>query len=298
MIDSLLLCAAPGVKVQVDEVYGEEARAARERALKVLLLDHDAAAGGQMDRALRHVPAGTGRLMYRGWMLPAERYAELTQALRAKGYMPITSAEDYSACHHLPGWYDSISDLTPRSRWLGHGPPYRVEEFRDLLDGWAGPVVVKDYVKSEKHAWHEACFVPDPTNFDAAIRVINRFIELRGRDFEGGLVLRAFADLRRTGTHPRSGMPLAEEIRTFWAGSRLIAAGDYWTDGPAAEIPDVVREAARRVSRPFFTVDAARLSSGSWIIMEVGDGQVSALPDGVSTDAFWTGMLGSDAKPA
>jgi hypothetical protein len=52
------------------------------------------------------------------------------------------------------------------------------------------------------------------------------------------------------------------------------------------------------VNRPFFTVDAARLSNGSWIIMEVGDGQVSALPDGVSADAFWAGMLGNDVKPA
>lgn len=292
-IGAVMFCLSPGVKPRVEEVYAAEAEAAREAGFAVVLLDHDAACEGRFEAALRRVPAAEGplRLLYRGWMLRAEQYAGLELALRAKGYEPVTGAEDYAACHELPGWYELVEDLTARSRWIAHGPPYTEEELRALLTGWAGAVVVKDYVKSEKHAWKEACFIPDPADFAAASRVIAKFIELRGEAFEGGLVLRAFLPLKRTGVHPQSGMPLSEEVRTFWTSDRLVAAGDYWGDAALVEVPAVVREAAARVKRPFFTVDGARKEDGEWVVMEVGDGQVSALPDAMGAGEFYRGVV-------
>lgn len=295
-LDAVMFCLSPGIKPRVEELYAAEAEAAGDAGLTVLLLDHDAACEGRFEAALRRTPAAQGpvRLLYRGWMLRVELYAGLVAALRAKGYEPVTGPEDYAACHELPGWYGLAEDLTARSRWIAHEPPYTEAELRGLLGaGWTGAVVVKDYVKSEKHAWKEACFIPDPADFPAASRIIAKFIELRGGAFEGGLVLREFLPLKRTGVHPQSGMPLSEEVRTFWAGERLIAAGDYWGDAALTEVPAVVREAAARVKRPFFTVDGARKEDGEWIVMEVGDGQVSALPDAMTPREFWRGV--SDA---
>ena len=289
--DTVMFPLSPGVKPRIEENYAAEADAARAAGLDVVLLDHDAACAGRFEDALRRLPTveGTRRLLYRGWMLRVEHYAGLLSALRTKGYEPLTGADDYAACHELPGWYGLVEDLTPRSRWIAHGPPFDEVELRGLLSGWAGPLVLKDYVKSEKHAWKEACFIPDPSDHAAAARVVARFLELRGDGFEGGLVVREFVPLRRTGIHPRSGMPLSEEIRTFWARGRLIAAGDYWGDAALSGVPAEIREAARRVDRPFFTVDGARREDGGWIVMEVGDGQVSALPDAMSPAEFYRG---------
>lgn len=293
-INAVMFCLSPGIKPRVEEVYAAEAEAARAAGLAVVLMDHDAACAGRFEAALRRLPAAEApaRLLYRGWMLRVEQYAGLVAALRSKGYEPVTGAEDYAACHELPGWYWLVEDLTAKSRWIAHGPPYTQEELRGLLAGWAGAVVVKDSVKSEKHAWKEACFIPDPADFAAASRVIAKFIELRGGGFEGGLVLREFLSLKRTGVHPQSGMPLSEEVRTFWASDRLVAAGDYWGDAALAEVPTVVRAAAARVKRPFFTVDGARKENGEWVVMEVGDGQVSALPDAMGAGEFYRGIMG------
>jgi hypothetical protein len=50
--------------------------------------------------------------------------------------------------------------------------------------------VLRDYVKSMKHYWHEAAYIPDTVGHAAAWKVAARFRELRGDEFTGGFVLR------------------------------------------------------------------------------------------------------------
>ena len=77
-------------------------------------------------------------------------------------------------------------------------------------------LVVKDYVKSQKHYWQEACFIPAARDLPAVERVVRKFLELQGDDLNEGLVFREFVPLKVVGTHPKSGMPLAAEFRIFW----------------------------------------------------------------------------------
>ena len=53
-----------------------------------------------------------------------------------------------------------------------------------------GPAVLRDYVKSMKHHWSEAAYIPDVADSASAWQVASRFRELRDADFTGGFVLR------------------------------------------------------------------------------------------------------------
>jgi len=292
-VDAIVLCRQSGrATPTVDEMYADEAAAAREADFPTHLIDHDAACAGNFERAVRGVPVGGEgkRFLYRGWMLTVSAYRGLVEALETRGWTAITSAAEFEARHHLVGWVRQLGHLTPRSEWIPHLPPYDAGEIAELLQRFTGPVIVKDYVKSEKHAWNEACFIPDARDLSAATRVVERFLELRGESFEGGLVLREFVKLAPIGLDPRSGMPLSRELRTFWSGTRCLAVSDYWRNEAPDAMPQIASEAARRMNSSFYTIDLALTQTDEWIVMEVGDGQVSALPDALSPAEFYSAL--------
>ncbi|AJC54052.1 hypothetical protein GZL_01452 [Streptomyces sp. 769] len=60
------------------------------------------------------------------------------------------------------------------------------------------PVVVKDWVKSRKHEWAEAAYVPYAADTARLAAVVGRFVALQAEFLTGGVVLRAFEDFDRT----------------------------------------------------------------------------------------------------
>ena len=66
-------------------------------------------------KQLRNVPPGS-QAVYRGWMVKADEYAALVQAIEQCGATAFTSPNEYLATHHLPNWYSLLSDLTPETR--------------------------------------------------------------------------------------------------------------------------------------------------------------------------------------
>ena len=93
------------------------------------------------------------------------------------------------------------------------------------------PVIIKDFVKSRKHEWADACFIPSEADRDAVERVVGRFLELQGDDLNEGLVFREFVEFRPVGFHPKSGMPLTEEYRIFWIDGQPMYWSPYWEEG-------------------------------------------------------------------
>ncbi|MEW6282870.1 MAG: ATP-grasp domain-containing protein [Candidatus Eremiobacterota bacterium] len=188
-------------------------------------------------------------------------------------------------CHEFPGSYPYLEGHTPRSVWsVGR------EWSMDLLRGLTPPLVLKDYVKSRKHEWAEACYIPE---LSQAERVVDRFLELQGEDFQGGLVFREFVDLPEAARHPRSGTPLPWEVRLFFFQGRRAWLGPYWGDltstGPwPPEEPFL--NVASRIPSPFFSMDLALGRDGRWWIMEVGDGQVSGLPRDSDAPGFYRAL--------
>ncbi|MEU2391210.1 ATP-grasp domain-containing protein [Streptomyces sp. NPDC007369] len=293
MPTSVLYCSDPLHERRVDGHFAAEARQLRADGAAVHLLDHDALTAGDAERAVARVPAGAGPLRYRGWMLPADRYAELDAALRLRGARLLTDPSRYRRAHELPGWYEAFADLTPASRWLpadpGRAPdPERLAALAAGLP--SGAAVVKDYVKSRKHEWDEACHIPDLADVAALHRVVSRFVELQGEFLAGGVVLRAFEAFGESG-----------ELRVWWRDgaprlvtphpdSPAVALGVPGGAGGGAQpgLPDLepVRAAVEALDCPFVTTDLALRADGVWRVVEVGDAQVSDVHRAVDPAAF------------
>ncbi|MFJ6194676.1 ATP-grasp domain-containing protein [Micromonospora sp. NPDC092111] len=276
----LIVPADPLRPRRPDPHFAPEARAAREAGHPVAVVDHDALAGaGDLARAVAAVPAAADAV-YRGWMLSAAAYAGFAEALRARDVVLRTGVAQYRRAHELPGWYDAAAAITPESRWTVGAA--RADFDRARAELGTGPAVLRDWTKSAKHHWAEACFVPDLADADAAWRVATRLRELRDDDFTGGFVLRRFERLD------------AAEVRTWWVDGRCVLTGahpDTPDALPAAPVDaDLPAAVVAALGLPFVTADLARRADGVWRLVEIGDGQVSDRPSTLDASALVTAL--------
>lgn len=276
--------AHPLAPREVDPDFAAEAALALELGADVSVLHLEPLLeSGDARRATRFVePAEGERAVYRGWILPADAYRRLYETLAEwKGLTLVSDPDAYRAAQHLPEAYARLEGHTPESVWVRaeDATPERIVSTAAALGD--GPALLKDFVKSEKHAWEEACFIPSATDPAAVLRVADAFRARRGTGLEGGLVFRRFVPLRRTGTHPRSGMPVAVEVRCFFVAGALAARIRYWEEqiGDLPDVPDSLLALAGRIPSPFFTMDFAQREDGAWTVIETGDGQVSGFQD-------------------
>jgi hypothetical protein len=260
-----------------DEHFAAEARAAADIGLTVALIDHDALAGPDgARRSVAAVTEGSGESVYRGWMMRSDQYAALAAVLADKGAPLRTSAAQYRRAHELPGWYPALAPVTPLTAWTTGDSR---EEFSAVCARLGpGPAVLRDYVKSMKHYWDQAAFIPDLADPVAAWKVATRFRELRDDDFTGGFVVRRYEQFT------------AAEVRTWWTGGacRLITAHP---DTPGEQPPPgidltPVTPPIIHLGLAFVTADLARRADGQWRIIELGDGQVSDRPATTPPDTF------------
>jgi hypothetical protein len=219
-------------------------------------------------------------------MLRVEDYAPLYDALIRKGVHLINSPEQYRSCHWAPLGYPSVSRWSARAAWLD---AERIGDDRALRVALArfgeGPVVVKDWVKSQAAGyWREACFIPSAADLLAVRRVIGRFVELQGESLVGGLFFRAWHDLARAEGQTEEWRAFSFEGRPIGCWPRFVA--------PAAERPppDLVGAVCAALPSRFATADFARLTAGGWLLVEVGDGQVSELPAAADPSAFLSAL--------
>ncbi len=273
----LLVPADPLRSTRPDPHFAPEAAAARDRGHRVAVVDHDALARGEAERAVAGVLATEDgeEAVYRGWMLRSEHYAAFVDALARRGVVPRTGAAQYRTAHELPGWYGAFRDLTPESAWTDGFERAEFEVARDRLRG--GPAVLRDYTKSMKHHWHEAAYIRDLADADAAWAVARRFTELRDDDATGGFVLRRFEPFT------------SAEIRTWWVDGTCALVGPH-PDTPedVPDAPDLTAIGPLLRGLRFVTVDLARRADGAWRVVELGDGQVSDRPATVAADVMIT----------
>lgn len=290
---------------EVDSAFKVEA----EAALKVgcfigTVISEAADPAGDLEAEHPGEPA-----IYRGWMMSANRYRRLYEELWDRGFQLINSPKEYRYCHELPQWYADFVSATPKSVWGGRAIGLEPNEWdytyvQEALGD--GPYIVKDYVKSRKHDWLEACYIPGN---DDLIRVTNRFIELQDEYLVGGVVHRQFVPIKQVGKHPKSSAPINNEIRLWILNGNVIMSHAYWgSDEGGADIvvprdianlplvglvepftPDVFSEC--RFKSNFCTVDIAQHEHGRWVIIELGDGQVSGLPSHVDAEMFYRDLL-------
>jgi hypothetical protein len=289
----IVFCCDPLDTRSPDDAYRPEAEAAERLGIPYSLVSFEALVNeGEPQRAVRRVPqqAGPVLALYRGWMLTPDAYRLLYEALLAKGLRLLNDPAAYRHCHYLPESYPVIEGHTPKSVWT----EVDMDRVMERLGPFGpSPVVVKDYVKSQKHAWDEACFIPSASDRAAVERVVRRFLELQGPDLAGGLVFREFVEFEPVGQHPKSGMPLTREYRMFFLNGRPLLCSEYWEEGDyGREGPPVEHftRIAAGVKSCFFTMDVAKRKGGGWMVVELGDGQVAGLPERADVEAFYRGM--------
>jgi hypothetical protein len=228
-----------------DDLFAAEYNAASAIGLPLSLFSfEDLVAGAFRARPL----LATGEeVLYRGWMLAAERYPALANAIRAQGARPFIEPEQYTLCHHLPKWYPLLIELTPTTHVFAQGDDYVTALHGS---GWPG-YFVKDFVKSLTTT--RGSLADTPEDIGAIVSQIERY---RG-GIEGGVCVRR-----------REDFVVGTEQRFFVLNGKPFGASD---DG----IPTAVSVAAQRVASPFFSVDVAERRDGILRIIEIGDGQVS-----------------------
>lgn len=303
-MNTILFCSQPFAPKEVDADFLTEHRAAIDAGFSTALFDHTLVTEGDVSRAIRRIPENIGSCVYRGWMLTASRYSELHDALMQRGAQLVNSPSAYRFCHHLPESYSALEGETPESVWFPvKGSVAFDEVFERLRIFGSAPLIVKDYVKSQKHHWNEACFIPHADDKASVERVVRRFLELQGEDLAEGLVFRRYVPLRIVGLHPRSKMPLAAEFRTFWFDGQLLLKHAYWGDLASVE-PDLtpsdawLHHISLQISSRFFTMDVALLDNGQWTVVELGDGQVAGLPEPQLAPQFYQKLRGITRETA
>ena len=290
---TILLCCDPFAPRTVDAAFGAEHAAAQARGLPIALFDHDGLdrthdAGAALRRtrieAVGEVP---GLAVYRGWMLRADDYRRLYEALLERGLRLINTPEQYAACHHVPDSHPHIKRWAAPTTWV---PAKHLDDPAAIQAALAPfgnePVIVKDWVKAQAAYWSEACFIPSAADAVAVARVVGRFRALQGDSLAGGVVFRAYVPLAQVGGE-------VEEWRAFVLDGQALGVWPRFAGVPSAEPPAaLVAEAAAALPSRFATVDFARRADGGWLLIETGDGQVSGLPDGLQADTLFSALEG------
>jgi hypothetical protein len=240
----LLYPSDPFNRSIVDEAYAEEFSAVVAAGHTYSLFSFEDFESNEF-RARPALPSGVD-IVYRGWMMTPEAYAQLADAVAASGAHLITSASEYRRCHYLPEWYSLCEAWTPETIVAE-----KSSNFVELLHGKDWPAYfVKDYVKSL--TTQRGSVAESPEDIANVVALIEQY---RG-SVEGGVCIRKFEELR----------PETEERYFVLQGKAFARCGN---------VPALVNEIAGRISSPFFSVDTVFAKSGELRLMELGDGQVS-----------------------
>ena len=270
---------------EIEPDYAEEQTAALAAGFEVALYRHESVVAGEAKRAVRFAPPRSiaTPTMLRGWMLRDAHYELLWAALRGQSYELINTPAAYAQAHYLPQAYPLLAGHTPESVWT---------DTPDIDAAWRlyqglreGDAIAKDHVKSVKHRWLEACFIPAGTDEARFREILTTLREDRDRLFEKGFVIRRFVPLRSDGRDMR-GHPADHEVRLFFVDGEVLVHARPQFMPPAGKL-DAFRSLARRFQSRFLSMDVAESAAGDWTVIEVGDGGVSGLPASLMADAFY-----------
>jgi ATP-grasp domain, R2K clade family 3 len=273
-----------------DPDYAPEFQAARDAGFSCQLYELEALRAQDVRAALkacRPAPQPDTPILYRGWMLRDTHYADLYAGLIDRGYRPLTTPAAYAEAHYLPLAYEKLRGATPESVWmLGADPEAAWQLYQQVADR---PAILKDYVKSAKHRWHAACFLPAHTGRAEFAAILSAFLRERGGLFEHGLVLRRYHPLVQLGEQMQ-GQPIHEEYRLFCYAGRIIAHAPFRDPAALQQQRPSWEALAATFSNRFITLDVARQTDDSWIVVEVGDAGVSGLPLSIDPATFYPAL--------
>jgi hypothetical protein len=297
---NILFPANPIQPKSVERSFAAEAAAAKEAGFVIGRVGLEMVFGADVTIAGIEPHAET---IYRGWLMKPELYRAIETALRTLHHNAfVPKSAHYKQAYLLPEWYGLLPEgATPRSIWMS--PEADLSNLdaiaQRVASTFEGPVVIKDYVKSAKHRWFDACFIRDARDEDEVKRVTRNFLDTVREGLVGSIVFRQYVDFQRIGIHPKFHMPLVNEWRAFLCYGRVIYLAPYWASGDygKGDKPDpaeVERIAAPLRDHQFYSVDIAQNAArGGWSIMEINPAGAAGVPDGGNVRDFYRALRAS-----
>lgn len=290
----ILFCESPLEPNKVDEDFEDQYFSAKQNGFETLIFSfEDLTSADRWSISTRKIKASEklAIVVYRGWMLKPKQYSILYHDLLSKNYRLVNTVEEYQNCHYLPDSLKFISTRTPFTVFEKFENENSIDVLIEKTKVFGQKsVILKDYVKSEKHDWETACFVRDASDTKKLKESIENLLRLRDKYLNEGIVVREFVELNDLTIHSKSGMPLTEEYRLFFLNKKLLGIYDYWEEGeysPSRPGTTEFEEIAKTIDSNFFSMDIARKKNGGFIIIELGDGQVAGLPDRADRNEFY-----------
>jgi hypothetical protein len=199
-------------------------------------------------------------------------YQELERDIEIMGSRLVNTWEQ----HHWIANFDYYQDLKE----------YTAESWDDSnihLCRHPGPFVVKGRLNSLKHRWKDRMFAKTKRQAIELGKELAQDSNIR----EQGVIYRKYVPLvtYEVGLHD---LRYTNEWRLFYLGNTRISHGYYWSlaenvvdrtlSQEGFSFADRVAAIAAQQTR-FFTLDIAEKEEGGWILIEVNDGQSSALSE-------------------
>lgn len=270
----------------------------------VFLLDFEEFVEGNLLKKFPKANVENKEIYYHGWMMDINQYKNFYTTLGNKGYRLTNNPTQYAGFHYFDGWYSSIEGLTPQSIMIDSDELHTIlKATLQFQNKCNSDILIKDAVKSLKHDWFTACFIGYNDTLLAYEKVIENFLKIKKEhnDLKLPVVIRKFEKLVSIGKHPKSGMPISYEYRTYIHNGKIMFQTPYWDldykadQAPPKEfIQTLIDKITFNCSSELFTIDTALKQDGTWTCIEVGDGQVSALPNNADKDEFFAKLLGEN----
>lgn len=278
MNDFTILFGRPRRAPEIDDRFELEALAAEELDIETYAIPLDLVVAEEAERALARLPRPCGRRwLYRGWMLSAEEYAALYDAMNERDEQLVVDPESHELASYAPEYSSLLGAHTPPARWT---------EGENIVEAWElaqelgpAPWIVKDHVKSAKERWHRACFVPPDADFEDFSAVCEALLDARGDRFERGFVIKKYVELAQLPGYTPEQRRVTDEHRLFFWQGRLVAHAPYYDVDATLANPQQFAYLGRLIDSPFFSADVARLAGGGYTIIELNDGGCTQLPE-------------------
>lgn len=283
----ILFPSHPAYPNQADPFFTREYKAAKEAGFSVALVHTELQFEGGEVRINKHEP--NKRTFYRGWLLKVPSYNALSTHLEHEGSVLSVSPAEYEYSCTFPQWYNDTKLYTADSLYCWKSSLDQEISLDQLIETVGKKfgnrsLILKDFLKSRKEDWFDACFIRDASDAKEVKRIISNFIRIVGDNLTLGLVFREFRKYNQIGIHPKSKMPLINEWRAFVLNGKVFYLCQYWSKSIEAKdvpLPNVeeIEAWVSKVQSPFFAADVAMHEEGHWELIEINDGGTAGLPD-------------------
>ena len=165
-----------------DPFWEKETNAAEKAGFKIGLLTGSHFNAGGLSIYSRNQYTSS---LYRGWILKPTTYEELSSIHENN---LINSYNDYLWSYNFPEWYqDFPKGETPSSFYFPADQIIKLglEKIAAMIEEQAGSksLLMKDWLKSRKAEWYDACFIRDASDNKECIRIMENFLNYKEKIF-------------------------------------------------------------------------------------------------------------------